>query len=104
MVHNDHNNLIYSNETIIRAKRWKILRSEYRLTLNYIKRGGDVGADAFLCVILSTIEGPSLHDEVYTLGTHLECVMNGQVVRQHQDEYEMIQTIKLSCLAGTNNP
>ena len=37
IVHTDQKNLIYPNETSIRVKRWKLLLSEYFLSLHFIK-------------------------------------------------------------------
>lgn len=47
VVQTDHKNLIYPTETSLRVKRWKLLLSEYRLTLHYIKGEKNVGVDAF---------------------------------------------------------
>ena len=47
VVHTDHKNLIYPNETSLRVKRYKLILCEYRLTMTYIKGERKIGADAF---------------------------------------------------------
>ncbi|OWZ03089.1 Pol Polyprotein [Phytophthora megakarya] len=104
VVHTDHKNLIYPTETNLRVKRWKLLLSEYRLTMSYIKGEKNVGADAFSRMRFDTNKDSSLNDEIYAGSTQPECVMHGPVIRQHQDTDQVIQKIKSACLAGTNNP
>ena len=104
VVHTDHKNLVYSNETSLRVEQWKLLLSEYRLTMTYIKGEKNIETDAFSRMRSATSDDPSLNDEVYTLNTISECVMHGPVICQHQENDEMIASIRASCLAGTNNP
>ena len=82
VVHTDHKNLIYPNETSLRVKRWKLLLSEYRLTMNYIRGEKNIGDDAFSRMRFANIKGPSINDEVYTLNTTPECVMHRTVPRE----------------------
>ncbi|KAE9018497.1 hypothetical protein PR003_g18309 [Phytophthora rubi] len=45
--HTDHKNLIYTTETSLRVKRWKLLHSEYRFAMTYIQgKKKNIGADA----------------------------------------------------------
>ncbi|KAG6611400.1 Pol Polyprotein [Phytophthora cinnamomi] len=104
VVHTDHKNLIYPTETSLRVKRWKLLLSEYHLTMRYIKGEKNVGADAFSRMRFDTTENPPVQDEINAASTQYECVMHGPVIRQQQEADEMIQKIKSACLAGTNNP
>ncbi|GMF30837.1 unnamed protein product [Phytophthora fragariaefolia] len=104
VVHTDHKNLIYPTENSLRVKRWKLLLSEYRLTIEYIKGEKNIGADAFSRMRFATSDGPTLNEEIYALNTQYECVMHGPVIREHQEKDTMIQQIKTACLAGNNNP
>ena len=70
----------------------------------YIKGEKNIGADAFSRMRFANSEGPSINDEVFTLNTTPECVMHGPIIYQHQENDEMIASIKAACLAGTNNP
>ncbi|KAK1938814.1 hypothetical protein P3T76_008889 [Phytophthora citrophthora] len=47
VVHTDHKNLIYLTELSLRVKRWKLMLSEYRLSLRYIEGVKNVGVNAF---------------------------------------------------------
>jgi hypothetical protein len=104
VVHTDHKNLIYPTETSLRVKRWKLLLAEYRLTLQYIKGVKNVGADAFSRMRFDTKDGPPLADEICAASDEPECVMHGPVIQKHQQDDEMIEKIRASCIAGTNNP
>ena len=64
----------------------------------------NIGANAFSRMRFANSECPSINDEVDTLNTTPECVMHGPVNYQHQENDEMIASIKAACLAGTNNP
>ncbi|OWZ08675.1 Pol Polyprotein [Phytophthora megakarya] len=47
VIHTDHKNLLYPQETSLRIKRWKLLLEEYRLSVEYVAGSQNVGADAF---------------------------------------------------------
>ncbi|GMF14413.1 unnamed protein product [Phytophthora fragariaefolia] len=104
VVPTDHKNLIYPTETSLRVKRWKLLLSEYRLTMRYIKGEKNIGADAFSRMRFDTKEGLLLHEEIYASSSQPECIMHGPVIREHQENDVMIQKIKSACLTGRNNP
>ena len=103
-VHTYHKNLIYPNGTSLRVKRWKLLLSEHRLTMAYIKGEKNIGADAFLRMQFVNSEGTSINDEIYTLNMTPEFVMHGPVIYQYQENDEMIASIKAAHLACTSNP
>ncbi|GMF43211.1 unnamed protein product [Phytophthora fragariaefolia] len=46
-IHTDHKNLLYSQESSLRVKRWKLLLEEYRLSVQYVPGVQNIGADAF---------------------------------------------------------
>ena len=75
IMHTDHKNLIYPNETSLRVKRWKLLLFEYRLSLHCIKCIKNFGADAFSRMRFDTAEQPQMHDELTPRRTihHLSC-------------------------------
>lgn len=104
VVHTDHKNLIFPTETSLRVKRWKLLLSEYRMTMHYIKGVKNVGADAFSRMRFAIGNDAALVDEIYATNERTECVMDGPVIREHQEADDMVQKIKAACLAGTNNP
>uniref|UniRef100_A0AAV1T3M6 Reverse transcriptase RNase H-like domain-containing protein n=1 Tax=Peronospora matthiolae TaxID=2874970 RepID=A0AAV1T3M6_9STRA len=107
VVHTDHKNLIYPTENSLRVKRWKLLLSEYRLSMHYIKGAKNVGADAFSRMRFDNLETKSklqLAEEVCRTTDEPDCVMHGPVLREHQEKDAMIQKIKTSCLKGNNNP
>ncbi|OWZ22221.1 Pol Polyprotein [Phytophthora megakarya] len=83
VVHTDHKNLIYPTATNLRVKRWKLLLSEYRLSLHYIEGVKNVGADAFSRMRFATDKGKSLYEEICAATEAIECVMHGPVIRQH---------------------
>jgi cleavage and polyadenylation specificity factor subunit 1 len=104
VVHTDHKNLIYPTETSLRVKRWKLLLAEYRLTLHYIQGARNVGADAFSRMRFEIAEQTSLMEEICATTEEPQCVMQGSVIRDHQEKDETLQKIKSACLAGKNNP
>ncbi|KAG3059970.1 hypothetical protein PI124_g23063 [Phytophthora idaei] len=103
VVRTDHKNLIYPTEMSLWVERWKLLLSEYRLTMNYIKGVKNVGADALSCMRFAMSDGAALNDEIDATSEQSECVMHGPVISQHQEADGMLRTVKAACLAGTNN-
>uniref|UniRef100_A0AAV1TBR0 Reverse transcriptase domain-containing protein n=1 Tax=Peronospora matthiolae TaxID=2874970 RepID=A0AAV1TBR0_9STRA len=107
VVHTDPKNLIYPTEPSLRGKRWKLLLSEYRLSMHYIKGAKNVGADAFSRMRFDKLETNSklqLAEEACSTTDEPYCVMHGPVLQEHQEKDAMIQKIKTSCLKGNNNP
>ena len=103
-MHTDKKNIIYPNETSLRVKRWKLLLSEYRLSLHFIKGIKKVGADAFYQMRFDTSERAQMHDEINAATDDPVCVMHGPVILQHQERDETTQTISSAYLAGQKNP
>uniref|UniRef100_A0AAV1SZR8 Integrase zinc-binding domain-containing protein n=1 Tax=Peronospora matthiolae TaxID=2874970 RepID=A0AAV1SZR8_9STRA len=107
VVHTDHKNLLHPTETSLIVKRWKLLLSEYRLSMHYIKGAKGVGADAFSRMRFNNLETKfklQLAEEVCSTTDEPDCVMHGPVLRELQEKDAMIQKIKNSCLKGNNNP
>ncbi|POM80849.1 Retrovirus Polyprotein [Phytophthora palmivora] len=84
LVHTVHKTLIYPTETSLRIKRWKLLLSEYRLSLRYIKGAKNIGADAFSRMKFEVEQQQSLNDEIYATSEEPERAMHGPVIRDHQ--------------------
>ena len=107
VVHTDHMNLIYPTETSLRVKRWKLLLSENRLSMHYIKGDKNVGVDAYSRMRFDNLETKSklqLSEEVCSTTDAPDCVMHGLFLREQQDKDAMIQKIKTFCLKRNSNP
>ena len=98
VVHTDHKNLTYPTETNIRVKSWKLLLSEYQLTLHFIKRKKNIRADAFYRMRFETSQNSDVTDELSVFSDDPPCVMHGLVIKQHQDADPMIEKIKTEVL------
>ncbi|GMF42177.1 unnamed protein product [Phytophthora fragariaefolia] len=105
VIYTDPKNMIYPTETSLRVKRWKLLLSEYRLSIQYIKGVKNIGADAFSRMRFDTGAGTErdLVGEIYATTAQPDCVMHGPVLSEYQEADTTIQKIKTACMAGTNN-
>ena len=76
VVHTDHKNLTYPTKTNIRVKSWKLLLSEYQLTLHFIKRKKNIRADAFYRMRFETSQNSDVTDElcVFSDDPHVLCM------------------------------
>ncbi|POM74302.1 Retrovirus Polyprotein [Phytophthora palmivora] len=104
IVRTDHKNLIFSRETSLRIKRWKLLVSEYRLTCRYVPGKSNVGADAFSRIEYDR-EPDNLAAEVETMYIDpVDCVVEERHIKQHQRDDEATESLVQACMNGTCDP
>ncbi|KAJ8566722.1 hypothetical protein ON010_g6402 [Phytophthora cinnamomi] len=84
VLHTDHKNLLYPRENSLRVKRWKLLREEYRLTVEYVPGAQNVGADAFSRLQYDHVKRVT-EDELCAIEEE-EQLIDGAIMKKHQLE------------------
>lgn len=82
VIHTDHKNLLYPQENSLRAKRWKLLLEEYRLSVENIPGSQNIGADAFSRPRYDYVK-QATEDELFAAEEE-EVAIDGAVMKKHQ--------------------
>ncbi|KAE9358004.1 hypothetical protein PR003_g1519 [Phytophthora rubi] len=82
VIHTDHKNHLYPQETSLRVKRWKLLLEEYRLSIEYIPGVQNVAADAFSRLRYDYVK-QAIEDELYAVEEE-DVAIDGAVIKKHQ--------------------
>ncbi|GMF28721.1 unnamed protein product [Phytophthora fragariaefolia] len=83
VIHTDHKNLLHPQENSLRVKRWKLLLEGYRLTVQYIPRPQNIGADAFSRLRYDHVEQVT-EEKLYATEEEKEVAIDGAVMKKHQ--------------------